>query len=350
MSVLEDTSGDGLRGGSTPPHRSTLNSQKLTQMEIRNNEVVFTTTGLPSRGQVQGYHQKPFAMKLNKGGKKDVSGIRSKSAVKRLIGSDDECKYTIGFEVEKNQLSRGAVREYELFCGFERDGSCGYEAVTHVLPLLPPSMWRTKVFNMMHKAERIIDDAFSPSDETCGGHITVCVDGLTGEELLAKMRPVGGLLLAMFRYRLNNKYCGANLRLEPETYDVRCCVDDKRWTSAWVGRYHYQSNGYHSKYRVALPKGECLEWRLPSRFTSVAQMMRRYEFFYEWIDYVMTTKKPTMKTFLKRVDGILDMLYEGDKAKVHAIKVLAYHMQEFINKGTVAPEIAKYVKTMQPDN
>lgn len=309
-------------------------------MEIRNNEVVFTTTGYASRGQVHSYHSKPAPLPLNKGGKKDVSGLRSKSAVKRIINSEDECKYTIGFEVEKNALARGAVREYELFCGFERDGSCGYEAVTHILPLLPASMWRTKVFNIMHKAERIIDDAFSPSDERCGGHITIAVDGLTGEELLARLRPVSGILLAMFRHRLANRYCGANLRLEPETADVR--YGDASWTSTRNGMYN--SNGYHSKYRVALPKGDCLEWRLPSRFTSATQMMRRYEFFYEMVDYVMTTKKPTLKGLLKRTDLIIEMLYEGDKQKAFNIKVLAYHMQEFINKGTIAPEISRYIK------
>lgn len=315
-------------------------------MEIINDSVVYTTTGHPSRGQVQGYHCKPAPIALTKGGKKDISGIRSKAALRRLVNTDECSKYTIGFEVEKNQLSRGAVKEYELFCGFERDGSCGYEAVTHILPLLPASMWRTKVFDMMHKAERIISDDFSPSDNTCGGHITIAVEGLTGEELLAKLRPVSGLLFAMFRHRLGNRFCGANLRLEPETYEVRNGYDGERWTSAHGGRMHYNSNGYHSKYRVALPKGDCLEWRLPSRFTSVAQMMRRYEFFFEMVDYCMTASKPSLKGFIKRADPIIEMLYEGDKQKAFSIKVLAYHMQEFINKGTIAPEIGKYIRTI----
>lgn len=311
-------------------------------MEIRNNEVVFTTTGNAQRGEVMNYHRKPDALKLNKGGKKDISGIRSKSALKRILNEDGETKYTIGFEVEKNSLSRGAVKEYELFCGFERDGSCGYEAVTHILPLLPASMWRTKVFDMMHKAQRIIEDTYSPSDASCGGHITIAVEGLTGEELLARLRPVSGIVLAMFRHRMSNKYCASNLRLESEGV----INGGGRWSSAQIGRYVYNYDGYHPKYRVALPKGNCLEWRIPSRFTSVAQMMRRYEFFYEMVDYVMSVKRPTLKGLLDRIDPILEMLYEGNKQKVFGIKVLAYHMQEFINKGTIAPEIERYVKLM----
>jgi hypothetical protein len=311
-------------------------------MEIINEMVVYTTEGRQSRGVVHAYHGKPSPRDLKKGGKKDIGGIPSKAVAKRVVDPEGNSKYSIGFEVEKNALSRGAVREYELFCGFERDGSCGYEAVTNILPLLPASMWRTKVFDMMHKASRIIEDCHSPSDERCGGHITVAVDGLSGEELLAKMRPVAGLFFAMFRHRLKNRYCGANLRLEPETLNLSNGRGSDMWTSnRLIGSY----NGYHSKYRVALPKGNCLEWRLPSRFTSVAQMRHRYEFMYLWVDYVMSTNKPSLKAFMdkKEVQGILSMLYEGDKEKVVSIKVLAYHMQEFINTGRIDPCINKFI-------
>jgi hypothetical protein len=121
-------------------------------------------------------------------------------------------RFTIGFEVEKNNFHRGAVKEYELLKGFERDSSCGYEAITHVLPLLPAGTWRTKVFDMMHKAERIIDDRYSPSDEKdydgnykCGGHITLGVAGMTGNELMEATRKYSGIMYAMFRKRLKNK-------------------------------------------------------------------------------------------------------------------------------------------------
>ncbi len=102
--------------------------------------VIYTTTGQRDRAVVQSYHHKPAPLFLNKTKHVvDVAGLKKaeqRTAIK-FEGQDIEAKFTIGFEVEKNQLHRGAVREYELFCGFERDGSCGYEAVTHVLPLLP---------------------------------------------------------------------------------------------------------------------------------------------------------------------------------------------------------------------
>ena len=104
------------------------------------------------------------------------------------VGSDFNSRFTIGMDIEKNQLSRGAVREYELLCGFERDGSCGYEAVTNILPLLPASVWRNKVYDMMHKAQRIIEDTYSPSDKRCGGHISLGVEGIDGAELMNLVR------------------------------------------------------------------------------------------------------------------------------------------------------------------
>jgi hypothetical protein len=318
----------------------------MGQIQIINDQVQYNKTGWQRRGEVCNYHSKPSPEKLTKGGKKDVAGLRSKAVERRLLNAEAEARYTIGFEVEKNQLHRGSVREYELFCGFERDGSCGYEAVTHILPLLPPSMWRTKVFDMMHKASRVIEDTFSPSDERCGGHITVAVDGLTGEELLKMLRPVSGIIFALYRHRLNNRYCGANLRLQPETQELadgeNC--EEENWASAAAGRHGYYSNGWHSKYRVALPKGNTLEWRVPSRFTSVAQMMRRYELFYELIDYVMVSKKPTIEGALRKVDGILHLSYEGDKDKVTNIKGIAKDMQVFIETGEIRETIQKYVR------
>jgi hypothetical protein len=141
-----------------------------------NTGIVYTTTVESIRGQVMGYHHKPAPLMLHKSKSKvDIAGLKKaqqRDTIK-FDGMDYTAKFTIGMEVEKNQMSRNVVREYEIFCGFERDGSCGYEAVTHILPLLPAGMWRTKVFDMMHKAERIIDDRYSPSDRRCGGHITL---------------------------------------------------------------------------------------------------------------------------------------------------------------------------------
>ena len=286
--------------------------------------IVYTTTGEARRGDVSSYHSKPQPLFLNKTKHAiDIAGLKKadqRSSIK-FEGEDYESKFTIGFEVEKNQLSRNAVREYELFCGFERDGSCGYEAVTHVLPLLPAGKWRTKVFDLFHKAEKIIDDRFSPSDKRCGGHITIAADGLSGDALRDAVRKNSGIVYALFRNRLKNSYCGYNNRLQS--------ADEARQ--------------WHHKYQVALVKGNCLEFRVPSRFESVKQMMRRYELFYELVNYSVNKPNGSHEAFLKTISPIIVSMYNGDTDKANEVLSLAKHFRTYILKGEIHQDIATYL-------
>ena len=282
--------------------------------------IIYETTGQRERGEVSSYHRKPQPLFLNKTKHAiDIAGLKKsvqRSAIK-FEGGDYEAKFTIGFEVEKNQLSRNAVKEYELFCGFERDGSCGYEAVTHVLPLLPSGKWRTKVFDLMHKAEKIIDDRFSPSDRRCGGHITIACDGLTGDELRTAIRKNCGIVLALFRNRLKNTYCNGNNRLE--------------------------NNTNYSRYQVTLSKGNCLEFRLPSRFESVKQMMRRYELMYELVNYSVNKPNGSHDGFLKVITPVIVSMYNGDTDKANEVIKLSKHFRAYILKGEIHQDIAQYL-------
>jgi hypothetical protein len=291
-------------------------------------------TGEAVRGSVSRYHQKPTALMLNKTKHRiDVAGLRSavqRSAFK-IEGGEIASRYTIGMEVEKTSLHRGAVREYELFCGFETDASCGYEAVTHVLPLLPSGQWRTKVFDMMHKAERIIDDRFSPSDRSCGGHVTLSVDGMTGAELIVATRKYSGIVLALFRHRLKNTFCGGNTNmrdLDTERASVFSANDD---------RYRH-----YPRYQMALVKGNLLEFRVVARYESVKQMMRRYELFYALVD-AATNTKPTQATFLKTIRPIILSMYNGDEAKANEIFAYAKQFQKFIDTGVIAEDIKRFL-------
>jgi hypothetical protein len=292
---------------------------------MSNTGIIYGLTGERARGDANtAYHRKPNALFLNKTSHKiDVSGLKNsdqRDAIK-FDGMEYASRFTVGFEVEKNQLSRNAVREYELFCGFERDGSCGYEAVTHVLPLLPAGKWRTKVFDMMHKAEKIIDDRFSPSDKRCGGHITVAVDGLDGEELRERVRKNCGIVYALFRNRLKNHYCGFNKRMQSE--------DDAR-------QWHY-------KYQLALVKGNCLEFRLPSRFESVKQMMRRYELFYELLNFSVNNPTGTHDSFLRKIKPIVLSMYNGDEEKTKQILSLSKEFRTYILRGDISDKVREFI-------
>jgi hypothetical protein len=295
---------------------------------MENQGITYKIENRSDRGVIHHYHRKPEFRLMQKGAKSsDIAQL--KNADKRnlvQVGSDFNSRFTIGMEIEKNQLSRGAVREYELLCGFERDGSCGYEAVTNILPLLPASVWRNKVYDMMHKAQRIIEDTYSPSDKRCGGHISLGVEGIDGAELMNLVRKNSGILYAMYRHRLQNYYCRFNIRMQENRED-------------WVGLRVANSNKYH----VCLNKGNVIEFRLPARFQSVKQMMRRYEMMYELVDFSVNNPNGSFKTFLKKCEPILMAMYDRDQAKVNEIMTLAVSFQKHINTGKVTEDIAGWL-------
>jgi hypothetical protein len=284
--------------------------------------IIYQTTGQRDRAVVQSYHHKPAPLFLNKTKHVvDVAGLKKAELRQAILQTamDLTSKFTIGFEVEKNQLHRGAVREYELFCGFERDGSCGYEAVTHILPLLPSGQWRTKVYDMMHKAEKIIDDRYSPSDRRCGGHITIAVDGMSGDQLREAVRKNSGIIYALFKKRLTNHYCSYNNRMQS----------------------YNECTNWHSKYQLALVKGNCLEFRVPSRFESVKQMMRRYELFYEIVS--ASVSGTSHEALLKKLKPVIVSMYNGDTAKADEVLRLAKLFRTYILKGEVHQDILPYL-------
>jgi hypothetical protein len=282
---------------------------------------------LVSRGQVQNYHDKPSAVDISKGAQGvDVAGLKKRGQRETIVfdGQEYASRFTIGFEIEKNALHRSAVKEYPLLCGFERDGSCGYEAVSHILPLLPAGQWRNKVFDMFVQAEKIIDDRYSPSDKRCGGHITLSVQGMTGEELREAVRKNAGIIYALFRKRLSNHFCSHNNRMH--------------------GAGESFSGGWHHKYQVALVKEDkLLEFRLPSKVESVKQLMRRYELFFEVVNFSVNSPSASHEVLLKRVAPIILSMYNGDSAKAGKVLELARHFRKFILWGERHESIVPFV-------
>lgn len=295
------------------------------------NEIEYQIEDNYYRGHVQRYHGSPTPRNLAKGAKnKDIANLKTadKRNVIDLGNGDYDSKFTIGFEVEKERLSRGAVKEYPLFCGFERDSSCGYEAITNIVPLLPSGLWRNKVFSMMHDARRIIEDQYSPSNYKCGGHVTVACAYLTGQELMDKVRVNCGIVYALFRKRLSNYYCKRNLFLE----DISQQNEPRE--------VHY----YHStRYATALVKDNCLEFRLVSRFQSVKQMMRRYELFYELLDFSINRPNGSHNAFLKKVYPIIKSMYDGDREKADEIIDLAKSFRTMIVKKKINRKVIDFV-------
>ena len=248
-----------------------------------------------------------------------------------LVTADGEIqsKFAIGFEVEKNRLHRGAVKEYPLFSHFETDSSCGYEAVTNVLPLIPKSMWRTKVFNMFTEAKRIIDDRYSPSDDRngsgqfrCGGHMTISVDGMSGRDLLETLKPYCGIIYALYRFRLRNTYCSSNLFMDEDRSDMV---------------------NYHSdKYQPCKVMSNRIEFRLPSKISSTKDMRDRYELMYEMVDFTINDGRG-FGMLLRKLKPLLTRIYNGDVEKVKEVTELAKHFQKMLKTRKINKHVVKFV-------
>ena len=294
--------------------------------------ITYTTTGEQSRSRMNRYHGKPSVLDHSYGATEiDVKNIKSKVTNVGFRQANYRSNYTIGFEIEKSEFGRGTRKEYALIQGYERDGSCGVEAVTNILPLLPPSPWRNKIFDMIYKAKGIMDDERSPSNLRCGGHITIgVVNGMSGQELNEKVRLNASILLALFRKRLKNGYVKHNLRMQSYT-------DNN-------GERLSHFNGWDRKYQIALAKNNCLEFRVPTRITSYKQMFRRYELIYQIVDFSITKPNGRFSTLLNKVKPTILSMYEGDTAKVDMILSLAKDFYKFVKDGTISSSIEEFIR------
>ncbi len=293
--------------------------------------ITYTTTGEQSRSRMNRYHGKPSVLDHSYGATEiDVKNIKSKVTNVGWQQANYRSNYTIGFEIEKSEFGRGQRKEYALIQGYERDGSCGVEAVTNILPLLPPSPWRNKIFDMIFKAKGIMDDERSPSNLRCGGHITIGVNGMSGVELNEKVRLNASILLALFRKRLKNGYVKHNLRMQPYSDGNSPSLN------------HF--NGWDRKYQLALAKRNTLEFRVPTRITSYKQMFRRYELIYQIVDFSIEKPNGRFSTLLNKVKPIILSMYEGDIAKTIMILNLAKDFYKFVKDGTISSSIEEFIR------
>lgn len=293
---------------------------------MSNKGIEYSLTGESDRARMSGYHHSPPARSFNIDAHEiDVKNIKSKVSKDAFSGRYSS-NYAIGFEVEKNRF--GGRREHELFKGYERDGSCGVEAVTNILPLLPPSQWRNKIFDMMYKAQSILNDATSPSNQNCGGHITISVkrNVIECEDLYLNLRKNIGLLMALFRKRLRNGYCNNNLRM------------------GGLNSVPNNVGGTHYKYQMVLLKNNCtIEFRLPSRVRSYKQMFRRYELIYHMVDFATNKPNARFSSFLNKVKPIVLSMYENDETKVSELFTLAKHFRKFVLTGRIDSAIRPFL-------
>ena len=301
-------------------------------MSNSNTGIIYTTTGVSSRGRLSNYHQSLEPNFLNKTPfNVDLRGLKP-SEKRRVLNFDNnefESRYCVGFEIEKTYFNRDdnhrrgdRIGELELFKGFELDSSCGVEAITHILPLLPKGQWRNKVYDMFYKSRHIIEEDFSPSNADCGGHITLSCKDMSSVDLFNKVRNYSGLIMSLYRVRLVNGFCAYNMTMRDNSRES--------WINGTMSNQRRTDN--HYKYSFCkIGSNGTIEFRVPPRVQSVRQLMRRYELFYELIDCAVNDV--AWSKFLNRVKPILSSMFPNQPDKVKMILRDSKHFQRFVDSN-----------------
>ena len=297
-------------------------------MGINYQEVYESAPNYNMRSRVNGYHytSQIGVIDYTKGAKaSDITQLKSvnRTNLMTMECGDTESRFGIGFEIEKNRFHRNAVKNTALIGGYERDSSCGFEAVTNILPLLPAGDWRNKVYSMMYDSRYAIEDRYSPSNYKCGGHVTLSCKGMTGEDLYVALRKHMGIVYALFRKRLTNYYCS-------ESGNVELNPDFNR-----------------GRYVPMLMKRDVVEIRLVSRFQSVKQMMRRYELFYTMMDYAVNKPNASQSAFINKVKPIIKAMYDGDTDKADEICSLAKSFNKYLSTELINREVIEFIDPMR---
>jgi len=86
-----------------------------------------------------------------------------------------------------------------------------------------------------------------------------------------------------------------------------------------------------------------LEFRLVSRFQSVKQTMRRYELFYELVNFSVNKPNGSHESLLKTIRPIVLSMYNGNEEDCDKVMNLAKHFRKFILDGTIHQDIARFL-------
>lgn len=240
-----------------------------------------------------------------------------------FILSSYSSKMRIGFEIEKTYFKTfdegyaenrdDYVGSHELFKGYETDSSCGVEAITNILPLdSPRSLSRNEVFEYFDEADCIIN---SPVSKKCGGHICISVHGMSGYDILNKVRGNMAILYSMYRYRLSKEHCSENKKLE------------------------YNNN---TKYSPVNVKDFGIEIRIPSAVKNVRQLKLRYDLIYKIMHHSIRTRQSYDK-LLEKIDYILMRMYKN-REKVDNVKRLSYDFRKYLLNDETPYSIQEFLE------
>lgn len=213
-----------------------------------------------------------------------------------LILDADKSAWRVGFEIEKTQLPERTEERIEghgtealfpecpLIAKYEEDSSCGYEMITHVVPLEPDN---TKVLKAINQANEVIN---LPWNSNCGGHINIShkyMDRYTLGKLFADH---AGLLYSVYRHRLRSNY----IRSEdyPEVLSLGYLKDGEDQPCRYLP-FRRRPFGIE----IRLPSAVRNTEQLKRRYTWIAHYMRNIAAGYTPREFVEAMREPTITLY-----------------------------------------------------
>lgn len=128
------------------------------------------------------------------------------------ITFSDNPKFFVGFEIEKEDedvLRSIDIKSFEKLCPKwrkEGDGSLdsesGYELVSPTLELNI-----AEIDKLISNNDTLMQHINAEKSNSCGGHINVSENGLTGQELFDKLKGYNPLFYALYYKRVDINYC-----------------------------------------------------------------------------------------------------------------------------------------------
>jgi hypothetical protein len=94
---------------------------------------------------------------------------------------------------------------------------------------------------------------------------------------------------------------------------------------------------------MANVKGNTVEFRLVSRFQSVKQMMRRYQLFYEIVDFSINQPNGRHDSLLKRIRPIILSMYDGNETTTDEVMGLASLFRAYIINGVAHERLERFL-------
>lgn len=238
---------------------------------------------------------------------------------------DGSSDWLVGYEVEKhnvggNRSSGDYVEETDLFAGWETDGSCGVEGITHVYD--PLDTYRLADFvKHVNDAEDLLN---SDVGSDCGGHINISSHFYSGNKLMERFRSgPASLIYALWRYRLGNTYCADN-RMLRET------IHAPKYSTARI-----RENGV-------------MEIRLPNRIRNASTLLRRHKLVGH-ICKAMDRNDKSLNNLYKDAKDLLLEMYSGNRTKLAKCLRAARAFHLWFKCGEVKPCISRWVSSWDPD-